>query len=805
MMHEVNDMNKKRYLVVSIMSGICMIVYAKNDVLNSVPAEVIPAIAAEKPAAAQPAVPEKEQATQKKKKKDPLIHFSFENEDLVKIVNRIAAKKGMNVILPQGPEAIAQKVTFKQPKRIPLSQAEEYLKTFLTLSGYGMRYEDPFYTIERIDPGLTHSPLPLYINVLPKDLPNDYIRAVYYLANLRVPDNTQGSEPLTVILKDMLSTNGNFIFDPKSNGIIITDKGSVIGSAMTIINELDLSGSKDTIIVVPLFNSVATTVAELIKSQLVAAAGGAQQPGLLRADYRTESGIYFATNTRVVADPRSNALIIMGRETAVRRLQEFVQEFMDAPQDSGRSILHVYDLQYLDAESFAGVLRGIIESRGNAGQSQKEITGPEQFFDGVRVVSETYKPVEAGKAITGGAATIETKGTVYQGGNRLVITARQKDWVRIKSLIQELDRPQRQVILRMMIVDVTLDRIKKIASQTRNPASWDFPPGFEFQSAQMTGQVLDNPTAAASATTLAADLLRILAGSDPAKSLAIDETTGPANNGSIIFSVNDPSGSGIWSVFQVLQKYTEISVLSHPFLVTLDNVKAEESIKTIRRGEGNQSIGEGAVSTIKQNDYTAQLNVGITPRVSSLDRVNLQIAVEITDFISADISNFTRVTRTVETNANMSTGQILVLGGLTIDAQNDGQSGFPILSQIPLIGWLFRAKDQRITKNNLAIFISPTVVEPKLREGSALFTADRINRGYDNVESGLAFDSLKDPITRWFFHSERDSNATAIDHYLSDVPVKHQEDQDALHLAYDENKELEEYVTQERNPLLDAE
>lgn len=743
------------------------------------------------PAPEQAFVPKKQ-----KKKKEQYIHFNFENEDLVKIINLVAAKLGWNVILPQGSEAIVQKISFKQPKKIPLSKAQEYLNIFLTLAGHALRYQDPFYVIEKIDPTV-RSAIPLYVNIPPKELPDQYIRAVYYLANIKVPETIQGSEPLNLILRDMLSPGSTYMFDPKSNGVIITDRGGVIASVMNIILELDTSGSRDIIEVVPLFNSTASTVAQLLQSQIIATA--ADTRGMIRTDVRTESGLYFATNTKVIADDRTNSLIIMGRETAVERLREFVRDYMDALPDSGNSILHVYDLQYLDAESFAAVLRDIVARSTTPDQAQKSVGGPEQFFEGVRVVAETYKPTEAGKTIAGGTA-IEQTGTVYRGGNRLVIAARTKDWLRIKSLIEELDRPQRQVILEVLIVDLTVFDQRTLASQIRNPASLDLPPGVNFQSAQIIGPILDNPATDAPATTLAADLLRILLGTTPPQSLAAQTTSGDQSGG-LIFSVNDPSGSGIWAVFKWLQKYTQLSILSHPFLVTLNNVRAEERNDNIRRGAGDQSIGEGAVSTIKQRDYTASLRIAVTPRISSLERINLQIAVDITDFQSADINNFTRVTRRVETNVNMGTGQILVLGGLAITNETDGFSGTPLLAQIPIIGWFFKNRNQEYTKNNLGIFISPTIVEPKLREGASVFTSDKANRAYHNLETGLLFDNMRDPITRWFFGG-RDIGVQMLNEYITDIPAMDQDDQDILNLAYNENPELKKVITEQPNPLL---
>lgn len=766
---------------------------------------------------------------------EPSMSMNYDGEDLTKIINDFAAKKGINIILPQGINAlnpppgfpgVNQKVTIKFPKKIPLSQAEQLINYFLDMIGYAIAPNDSFFVVKKIE-GITREPLPLFVNVPLSDLPTaQRIRAIYYLANLKVPASNQGNEPLNIFLRDQLtqgstaSQTGVYMFDPKSNGVIITDRGDVVAAVMETILRLDSSGSKETIEIVPLYNAVASTVARLVKEQILAASDA--NKNVIRADVKSESGSYFAQSTRVVADDRTNSLLLLGKETALARLKEFIQEYLDAAPESGRSILHAYDLQYLDAEAFAPVLKDILKSRGIGGteQSEKERTGPQQFFEGVVVVPETYKAVEAGKTLPGTAATTAQEvqeGQPYRGGNRLIITALHKDWVRIKQLIQELDIPQMQVILEVMVVDLTILDTKKLASQLRNPSGLPLPPGFNFQAANITGIIADQPTPEtpnAPPTTVAADLLRLLTGSTPPTSIAVPQSS-PPFTGSTILSVADPNGSGVWLLLDWLNSYVQTKILSHPFIVTLNNVRAREIVSDIRRTRGDQSVGEGAISTIRQEDVTAAFDISMVPRVSSDERVALQISLEITDFTTLEnssTSNFTRITRKLQTNANLSTGQILVMGGLTRDDTSESDTGTPILSQIPLVGWLFRGKTVVNTKTNLAIFISPTIVNPKLTQGQKKYTQNKVQQGYDTIEMGHVFDNMRDPITRWFFRPQDDQDKQLFDEYLHEAHVVHAHDEQVIKRAKDSaistdepgspaSEEFKNILAVEENPL----
>lgn len=719
------------------------------------------------------------------KKKKQLIRFNFENEDLVNIINMIAAKRKENIILPQGVNAIKNKLTFKLPYKITLDEAEQYVNTFLELAGYTKVPHNNVFMIVKNDPNITRENLDFYINVRPQDLPNtnNRIRAIYYLQTLKVPEAQQANaDPITIMLNDMLSPQKSLLYDSKSNAIIIADSANNISSAMTIILELDTVGSREVIEMIPLYNSTATIIADILNKQVIAI--GTQQ-GALKSDVKGESGLYFSPNTRIIADARTNSIILMGREPAVERLKEFINEYLDIPLESGESILHVYDLQFLDAETFAQTLQNIIKPQGASDQTTQKVTGPQRFFEGVIVVPESSKAVSEAQKIIGATAPTTatsttagatTPGPVYQGGNRIIVAASKEDWNRIVELIRQLDRPQPQVIIEVMIVDLTIQKSKILGSQMRNPHGIPLPPGMTFQSAQLginsTQGVIYDVDANGLPTTISGDLLRLFPATStaPTQSLAEFLTNASSGNpGSMIISLNDPTSpqSGIWTVFQVLNSYTDAKILSHPFIVTLNNKQALEKISTIRRQRGSVQTGEGAVSSVTQEDLPATLEVRVTPRISSTERLNLQLTITINDFLNA--TSFTRLTREIVTNANINTGQILVLGGLTQLRNSENSFETPLLSKIPLIGWLFRNNAKVDDKTNLAVFICPTIIEPKLRAGLDRYTADKIDKGYNELNEGVVFDNLKDPITRIFFNQADNQSEEMLDIYLADV------------------------------------
>ena len=730
------------------------------------------------------------------------IPFVFERKPLIDIINAVVTQKGANVVLPQRQAELdllkRQTVTYTptEDQRVTLSEAWRLLLLFLDMTGFSIVAKKPnLYTVVRNgvqpnEPSVTREPLPLFVSTKPDKLPlgDERIRYIYYLRNLRVPQPAEAPrDPLTDIFREMLSPTalqgpGNIpvIYEPKSNGFLLVDKASNIASVMRIIAELDATGFSEVIEVLPLFNVPAQDVRAVFDTLRRAAGEGADRASpFIRSDPRTEAVSYFAADTRIIADPRTNSLVLMGRETAVSRIREFIELYVDTVPESGESILHYYDLQYLDSEAFALVLQGLVAPLAPAGAqatAQGPVGGPERFFQGVQVRAERYEPLkiresaiqevqleQLGNVTTTGIG----KDIVLTGGNRLVVAALRDDWLRLRDLIQQLDKPQPQVILEVLIVDFIFNDIRRLGATSRNPTDLPLPGSLEFLASHLapvgSSLIIDPltgiPPSPPNRPALAQDLLAPRAQGAPPNTINFLTGPGsdPSNVGSLIITVNDPNTPGIGLILQVLQRMSNARVVSHPFLVTTNNQKATIANRTIRRAQGPvTSIGGGGVQ-INVEDVPATLQVQMWPHISSLDRLGLQIAVDVNDFIEPP-PGLRRVTRRVNTHANLSSGQILVIGGLTRHVQIDNITETPFFSDIPLIGWLFKSVSKDVARTNLAVFIAPTIVQPKLRGGLNVYTADKIRKGRRDISDTYLFDNLQDPITRIFFKYDTTKN-----------------------------------------------
>ncbi len=720
------------------------------------------------------------------------ITFRYTNESIATIINQLAAEKNLNVIFPG--DILNVQVTLHIEKKLTLTQAWDLLNTLLDVAGFFIIPQGSMIRVVKNGKEMAREPMPTYIGVDPTDLPNNDqpIRYLYYFANMKV--SGQEENEINGILKDILPDGMVRVADTATNGLLLVAKSNDIRGVMKILLELDKIDFQEKVDILSLHHVAASNVANII-NELVKS----ESPNPYRLDTKKAKNVpYFSGFTKVVAldkETHLNKVLLLGRPQAIQRLKDFIIKYIDVAPDTGESILHVYHLQYLNARDLESVLKQIIQGGGGGGPNQSSAGGgkkggTERAFE--NVIIHTDYPEHAG----GDNANTKfgEQEFSHYGGNNLVIAARNDDWKQIKKLIEDLDIPQKQVLIEVLIADLTIDDARLLGSMTRVPDKISIPDDMSFQSA-MLGQVIPTELPGIPTTNVDSNLLANAYNASGVLVPTADATNNLANfatSGTTLLSLNDNDGR-TWSILEILQSFTNSKILSHPHIVTRTNKKAEVTIGQTRwlRDQVKDISGNfyGGATTIKYKPISANLVVKITPRISSANTVNLQVSVDINEW-QANPDNVKDI-RQLETNANVKNGGIFVLGGLIRTNIADTINEVPILGRIPILGWFFKRKAKTVIKNNLTVFISPTIIEPRLRAGLNEHTQDYIDLAKDYSRENM-FDSLKDPITRWFFQGNIDA-ATAIDVFT-------QEDEPLTtfkRVAGKENKKTE-------NPDLDA-
>ncbi len=578
---------------------------------------------------------------------------------------------------------------------------------------------------------------------------------------MRVTDDPQSE--IAKLIQEILpvESTAKFQLDPITNGIILIDKAQNIKGFMKILNALDQTDFQEKVEIIRLRYLGADVVSRLFNENILKTA----DTNRYRLDARKAiEPSYFSKYIKIIPELRTNSLIILGKAQAVDRVREFIYKYIDVELESGKSILHIYQLQYLDGSRFVRVLQNIVKSiqSGTAGQARVDgappIGGTERFFGEVFISSDA--PSE-------GRPPEEVK---YYGGNKIVVAATNEDWERIRKIIEEMDIPQPQVIIEVLIADLTLSDVRALGSLVRNPTTLPFPgtpvsPYFQtmnFQSAQAQQVILDSTGETMPPTTIQSDILSKQFADDDSFPGSAESVAATFPAGSGVIEYNDPNGK-TWGITQILKLFDAKKIISNPHIISTNNKKAYIEIGQERLLRDEAAAGAGGAINIPRRLFKAYLKVDITPRISAADEVELKVNIDINEFIN---ENGDMLIRNVFTNANVKNRDILALGGLTRTDTVQALNQTPLLGQIPIFGWLFKSRNNNIAKTNLTVFISPTIVLPRLRGGISEYTQDYVDLTKKYAQRSELFDNLRDPITRMYFRADYNSTYGLIDDFI---------------------------------------
>ena len=164
--------------------------------------------------------------------------------------------------------------------------------------------------------------------------------------------------------------------------------------------------------------------------------------------------------------------------------------------------------------------------------------------------------------------------------------------------------------------------------------------------------------------------------------------------------------------------------LSAGELLGLSKVIASPKVTTLDKREAKISQGESIPfqTTSLQGTQTtfvdANLELNVTPQITSRDPKEtgklIMMKVRATRNAVGARSNPAGPSidrREANTQVNIRDGETMVIGGVYIDAQNNNVLGIPYLSRVPVLGWLFKSKSETVSKQELLIFLTPTIVK----------------------------------------------------------------------------------------------
>ncbi|HEY1662367.1 MAG TPA: secretin N-terminal domain-containing protein [Verrucomicrobiae bacterium] len=316
--------------------------------------------------------------------------------------------------------------------------------------------------------------------------------------------------------------------------------------------------------------------------------------------------------------------------------------------------------------------------------------------------------------------------------SQLVIVATDPEQSTLDTLIDELDKPTRQVLIETRLVE--------LSSNPSTQKGIDWSGTLQAQNFSFGNGVLNASASSASTTTYPgspvtttipgfgghpASTTTSSPGSSSLTTLASEPQSSLAAGGLMINTLSGLtpdagflSADGVKAVFSFLNQSSEAQVVSTPRLVTLDNematIQVTREFPVINVTASTQNTAGG--STISYSNIGTILYV--TPRITANDYIWLKVVPDVSTFFGTDTKTIAGTifqadvfdSRHIETQVLIPNAHTLVMGGLVQDNPNAGYTKVPLLGDIPGLGFFFRSENNSIDKDNLLIFITPTIV-----------------------------------------------------------------------------------------------
>ncbi len=513
---------------------------------------------------------------------------------------------------------------------------------------------------------------------------------------------------LVPVLRPLMTQNAQLSAVTGANILIISDRASNVHRMMEIIARIDQIGNPD-FDVLPLQNSTAVDTARVLNSLL--------------SQNEASEGV------KIVADDRSNSIIVSGDPTARLRVRALAAQ-LDTPVLTGTNTQVRY-LRYSDATDLATRLKE--QMSGN--NSQNGASGAPRQFNVQPIPNAQGTTAGSGatptSALQAGPATISLAGgqaTIWadKDTNALVMTADARTMRALNAVIDKLDIRRPQVLVQAIIADVEIDKTDDLG------INWA---AYNSSNVGIGGFI--SPVAGNSIVNLYSDI------EGGASALASSPPSGA------VFGIGKLSASGtdFAVLLSALKGDSRTNIIGTPSVVTRDNQEAKMEVAQevpFLTGQYSTTNGTGsAFQTVQQEDVGTLLD--ITPTINEGNVVLLKVDVESSSLSSSSGVAGDPITNknTITTSVLINDGGTLVLGGLIQDSVSNTEQSVPFLSSIPLLGELFRTRNNSKDKQDFLIFLQPRILRD---DQSALIETDAKYNYMRNEQRAAAHDSALLPL-----------------------------------------------------------
>jgi general secretion pathway protein D len=403
---------------------------------------------------------------------------------------------------------------------------------------------------------------------------------------------------------------------------------------------------------------------------------------------------------RVIPIERMNAILVVTTQPRYLDVaRTWIERIDQTGGTSGGANFFVYQVRNGKAENLAQLIGDLFSSRRTTS------TGP-QLAPGARptelrsapfgqpqpmgqTTTTTVTPATSATfQLPGGVGTTsgEVRVIADKDTNSLLILASAADYDVIEGALKKLDVVRRQVLVEVLLAEVTLD------DNLQFGVDW-FIRARNNTSGSLGAQFLPSGGRVPSATN----------------AVPLPFPTG--------LQLVNLTGTEVRAVLNALGTDGKTQILSSPQIMVLDNEKAEikvgNRISVQTSAQSGVSTGTGVISSFQYLETGILL--AVTPRINSGGMVTLEVNQEVSEAVpgsggTAINPNPDVSTRNAKTSVVVASGDSIVMGGLIKENNARTTSGLPLLSKIPVLGALFGNQSFTRNRTELVLVITPRII-----------------------------------------------------------------------------------------------
>ena len=592
----------------------------------------------------------------------PDVVLNFEGADIYEVLQVFAEVLEFTYTVDP---RVRGKVTIHTKHRLNREQLEAIFHKILELNGVAAIGKDGFYEI-----------IPLGEAIRRGEIVSSELRSIKGLGPDKsvveiVPCTYVSASELAKMVKPFVSEGGAVYEFPLLNLLIIADDPGSVLRVRSIIEALDVNTFENVHFrLYSLENASVEDVGDDLKAALES----------IKLTERIGKHLIFS----FTPIPRINAVLVVSSMPELFQKVQLLIRALDSEASENEERVFVYRVQNSKAEDIVNVLEAIY------GEGKQESKSSDKSKKGTTPQVRAQQPARAqARQVTvagdvAGVVSGDVKFVFDEINNSILVRATPRDYRSILKTIRELDLYPRQVLIEVLIAEITLDDSTAM--------------GFEWSKlgAQGTGSQ--------------AGWTSGLSGSSP-----------PITTG-LVYTVNYVNS--FVSALRAFASENKVNVLSSPHIIASNNQEAKIDVSREVPIVTSETTTTAATTTATGGTTTRDQSIEyrdtgiiltVTPYINDQGLVKLEINQEVSNLdtttVIEGINSPVFFKRVATTTLTVQDGQSVLIGGLIEQTKTRNRSGVPGLSKIPVVGWLFGYYEEKINKTELMLLLTPRVIE----------------------------------------------------------------------------------------------